>query len=70
MNYVKAKVAMEELPEGHAIEFFLDEGEPLVNVTRSLKDEGYSVLNVTPEGLYFRVLVNKSHADIIQPVGS
>ncbi len=68
MNYVKAKVAMEELPEGHTIEFFLDEGEPLVNVTRSLKDEGYSVLNVTPEGLFFRVLVEKSTADIIQTV--
>jgi dissimilatory sulfite reductase (desulfoviridin) alpha/beta subunit len=70
MNFVRAKVAMEELPEGDTIEFYLDEGEPLVNVTRSLKDEGYSVLQVTPEGLSFRVLVEKNTADNIQPVGA
>jgi dissimilatory sulfite reductase (desulfoviridin) alpha/beta subunit len=68
MNFVKAKVAMEELPEGETIEFFLDEGEPLVNVTRSLKDEGYSVLNVTPEELYFRVIAEKSKDKSIQPL--
>jgi len=61
---------MKTLPEGHTIEFFLDEGESLVNVTRSLKDEGYSVLNVDSEGMYFRVLVEKSTADNIQPVGA
>ncbi len=59
MNFVRAKVAMEELEGGQKIEFFLDEGEPLVNVTRSLKDEGYNVLNVDPKDMYFRVLVGK-----------
>ncbi len=50
---------MEDIEEGQKIEFFLDEGEPLVNVTRSLKDEGHSVLDVASEDLYFRVLVGK-----------
>ncbi|MGE5892440.1 MAG: sulfurtransferase TusA family protein [bacterium] len=60
MNYVKAKLAIEYIDSGAAIEFFLDEGEPLVNVTRSLKNEGHKVLNVTPEDVYFRVLVEKN----------
>ncbi len=70
MNFVKAKVALEEIPEGQTIEIFLDEGEPLVNVTRSLKDEGHNVLNVTPEELYFRVLVKKSTGDRAHTVGA
>jgi dissimilatory sulfite reductase (desulfoviridin) alpha/beta subunit len=70
MNFAKAKVAMEELAEEKRIEFYLDEGEPLVNVTRSLKNEGYSVVNVTQEERYFRVLVEKSTANNIQPVGA
>lgn len=60
MNFVKAKVAMEELTKGDKIEIFLDEGEPLVNVTRSLKDEGHNVIRVTPEDIYFKVLVEKN----------
>ncbi len=68
MNFVRAKLAIEELEEGRRIEFFLDEGEPLVNVTRSLKNEGHRVLHVTPDELYFRVLVEKSTVNRIQTV--
>ncbi|MCK5506268.1 MAG: sulfurtransferase TusA family protein [Thermodesulfovibrionia bacterium] len=70
MNFVKAKVTLEDLDEGQQIEFILDEGEPLVNVTRSLKDEGHSVINVTPEEMYFRVLVEKSKDAGIQAVNA
>ncbi len=59
MNFVRAKLAIEDIDEGQRIEFFLDEGEPLVNVTRSLKNEGHRVLHVAPEERYFRVLVEK-----------
>ena len=59
MNFVKAKLAMDKIKAGDTIEFYLDDGEPIVNVTRSLKDEGHQVLMVTPEEAYFRVLVEK-----------
>lgn len=59
MNFVKAKLAIEELESGEIIEIVLDEGEPLVNVTRSLKDEGHKVIKVTPEDRCFRVTVEK-----------
>jgi len=59
LNFVKAKLAMDKIKGGDTIEFYLDDGEPIVNVTRSLKDEGHQVLLVTPENSHFRVLVEK-----------
>ncbi len=60
LNFVKAKLAMDKIKNGDTIEFYLDDGEPIVNVTRSLKDEGHRVLLVTPTDNYFKVLVEKS----------
>lgn len=60
LNFARAKVALDEVVSGQRLEFFLDEGEPIVNVTRSLKDEGHKVINVTGEDVYFRVLVEKA----------
>lgn len=59
LNFVKAKLAMDKIKSGDSIEFYLDDGEPIVNVTRSLKDEGHQVLLATPDGNYFKVLVEK-----------
>ena len=59
MNFVKAKLAMEKIRGGETIEIYLDDGEPIVNVTRSLKDEGHQVLLVTPKADYFEVMVEK-----------
>ena len=59
LNFVKAKLAMDKIKAGDTIELFLDDGEPIVNVTRSLKDEGHQVLLVIPELSYFKVFVEK-----------
>lgn len=59
MNFVRAKLAMEQARTGDRIEFLLDDGEPVTNVTRSLKDEGHPVLRAAPEEGYFRVTVEK-----------
>ncbi len=59
LNFVKAKLAMEKIASSETIEFYLDDGEPIVNVTRSLKDEGHQVLLVTPKEGYFVVMVEK-----------
>jgi len=47
MTFVKAKVAIEKLESGQILEIRLNEGEPLQNVPRSLKEEGHKVLEVT-----------------------
>ena len=59
LNFVKAKLAMDKIKSGETIEFYLDDGEPIVNVTRSLKDEGHQVLLVTPRSNYFALMVEK-----------
>ena len=59
LNFVKAKLAMDKIKSSETIEFYLDDGEPIVNVTRSLKDEGHQVLLVIPETNYFKVMVEK-----------
>ncbi len=59
INFVHAKLAIEKVPAGGRIELYLDEGEPIVNVTRSLKDEGHTVLNVVPQDRFFKVLVER-----------
>jgi dissimilatory sulfite reductase (desulfoviridin) alpha/beta subunit len=59
LNFVKAKLAIDRIKSGEAIEFYLDDGEPIVNVTRSLKDEGHQILLVIAEKTFFKVLVEK-----------
>jgi len=46
ITFVKVKVAIEELEDGQVIEVKMNEGEPIQNVPRSLKDEGHKVTQV------------------------
>lgn len=46
MTFVKAKVAIEELEDGQILEVRMNEGEPIMNVPRSFKEEGHKVLSV------------------------
>jgi TusA-related sulfurtransferase len=54
VTFVKTKVALEELDEGQILEIRLNDGEPIQNVPRSLKDEGHKVIGVskTEDGAY------------------
>ena len=53
-NFVKAKLALEELETGEQVEILLDDGEPVKNVPRSLKSDGHKLLGLqeTAEGYY------------------
>ncbi len=64
MTFVRAKAAIEELEVGQVLKVHLNEGEPMQNVPRSLKDDGQQVLRLTPadEGtfdLYVKKLVDE-----------
>jgi dissimilatory sulfite reductase (desulfoviridin) alpha/beta subunit len=59
MNFVRAKLALEKIKSGEKLEILLDDGEPIVNVSRSVKDEGHRVLHVAPENGHFRLLIEK-----------
>ena len=43
MNWVRARLALEELAPGDTLVVTLDEGEPLESVPRSARDEGHEV---------------------------
>ena len=45
-TFVKAKVALEELDEGQILAVRLNDGEPVQNVPRSLKEEGHEILKL------------------------
>jgi TusA-related sulfurtransferase len=47
VTFVKAKVAIEELDDGQILAVHLNDGEPVQNVPRSLKEEGHEVLKLT-----------------------
>ena len=49
-TFVKAKVALEELDEGQTLSVKLNDGEPVQNVPRSLKEEGHKILSLTDNG--------------------
>lgn len=53
-NFVKAKLALEDMESGEQIEILLDDGEPVKNVPRSLKAEGHKLLGLkqTDDGHY------------------
>ena len=59
MNFVKTKLALEELEAGDRLEVILDEGEAMLNVPRSVKDEGHRIVKVEPLGETFRVTIEK-----------
>lgn len=54
VTFVKAKVALEELEEGQLLAIRMNDGEPVQNVPRSIKEEGHQVLklNRNDDGTY------------------
>jgi TusA-related sulfurtransferase len=50
ITFVKVKVALEELEGGQVLAIRLNDGEPVQNLPRSLKDEGHKVLGLLDGG--------------------
>ena len=46
-TFVKAKVALEELDDGQILAVRMNDGEPVQNVPRSIKEEGHQKLKLT-----------------------
>ncbi len=58
-NFVKAKLALEMIDSGETVEFYLDEGEPVRNVSRSLKEEGHKLLGLEEKEGYYVLTLEK-----------
>ena len=50
ITFVKTKVALEEMDEGQILQVHLNDGEPVQNVPRSIKEEGHEVLDLRENG--------------------
>ena len=63
-TFVKAKVALEELDEGQVLSIKMNDGEPVQNVPRSIKEEGHQILKLVDnnDGTY-DLIVRKAGDD-------
>lgn len=59
LNWVKTKLRLEEMQSGQLLEVLLDEGEPVRNVPGSVKAEGHTIVEVTPMGRAFKLLIER-----------
>ncbi len=59
INYVKAKLKLETMETGEDLELLLSDGEPILNVPKSAKEDGNEILKVEPVEDYFRVVIKK-----------
>jgi len=59
MNFVKTKLELAKLEGGQLLRIFLDDGEPIDNVPRSVAEEGHKVAEQTQVGDYWSVLIEK-----------
>lgn len=50
VTFVKAKMSIEDLEDGQILEIKMNEGEPMLNVPRSFKEEGHKVVSVSDNG--------------------
>lgn len=50
ITFVKAKIALEELDDGDILSIRLNDGEPVQNVPKSIKEEGHKVLKLNDNG--------------------
>ena len=59
-NFVKTKLKLEEMEQGQILEIILDDGEPIKNVPRAVKEEGHEILKVEKiDGLWKLLIKNK-----------
>lgn len=60
ITFVKAKVAIEELEDGQILSVRMNDGEPVQNVPRSLKEEGHQILKlINNEDGTYNLIVKK-----------
>jgi len=58
-NFVKAKLALELVDVGEVVELLLDDGEPVKNVPRALKDEGHKLLSLKETDGFYTLALEK-----------
>ena len=60
MTFVKTKLKLETMSEGQILEVTLREGEPLLNVPKSVEQDGHKILDLRQEGDTYILLIERS----------
>ncbi len=60
MTFVKTKLKLETMSAGEVLEVTLREGEPLINVPRSVEQDGHKILDLRQEGDLYKLLIERS----------
>ena len=60
MNFVKTKLKLEEMEKGEVLAVTLDDGDPMRNVPRSVKEEGHQIIKVEKTDAGYRLLIKKN----------
>ncbi len=58
-NFVKKKLKLEEMKQGQVLQVSLDDGEPIRNVPRAVKEEGHKILKVEKVAGFYKILIKK-----------
>ncbi|MFN4245232.1 MAG: sulfurtransferase TusA family protein [Brevinematia bacterium] len=58
-NYVRTKIKLSEMKLGDILEIFIDDGEPIRNVPKSLEQDGHEIILVEKVNDSFRVVIRK-----------
>ncbi len=62
INFVRAKLKLEQMEAGEVLEVWLDPGEPIEQVPQSLTVEGYPIESIEEREGYFVLRVARSLA--------
>lgn len=59
VTFAKTLLRLEDMQVGEILEVFLNDGEPLRNVPKSIANEGHRVILVEKAGIKYRMLVER-----------
>jgi len=60
MTFVKTKLKLETMSIGEVLEVTLREGEPLINVPKSVEQDGHKILDLHQEGDIYKLVIERT----------
>ncbi len=60
MTFVKTKLKLETMSTGEILEVTLREGEPLMNVPKSVEQDGHKILDLRQEGNIYKLVIERT----------
>ncbi|MCM1983470.1 sulfurtransferase TusA family protein [Lyngbya confervoides] len=59
LNFIRAKLKLQQLPPGSVLRILLDPGEPIEQVPDSLKIEGYPIQEIQEQSGFYILTVQR-----------